>query len=100
MTLADGPPRSCGCVLGHYALANASGKRTGRSGTSIHSSANLFAAEHLLGAIRSRSDRALLFLLALMAGHPAFAAGLARLLTGPLVRGAFPARRFAALAGD
>src|SRR5204863_5086791 len=72
----------------------------------VLSSANFFAAHHLFAATCIRRDFArlillvLLFLLTPMACHPALAAGLARLFTRPLVRGAFLVRRFPALAGN
>ena len=48
----------------------------------------------------SASGPLYVFLFAAVAGHSTFAAGLARLFTRPLVRGALLVRRFSALARD
>src|SRR5260221_5620335 len=84
-----------------YSAASGTGRPVERHEQSLW---QIVGAHHLFG-IRYAANRLLvgsfyrrrLLLLATMTRHPAFAAGFARFLTRPLVRGALLVRRFATL---
>src|SRR5437773_5018601 len=96
-----GASKETGTIDYSRSRARATSAPTG-PGTPVRASAHLFVAEHLIVLLRAvvigRGAVRLLF--AAMAGHPAFAAGLARFFTRPLVRGALLVRRLAPLTRD